>query len=163
MGASRIVGTSTSSERSARLSGFGADLAVDPSQPGWVDQVRNATGGGANVVIDMVGGPGVNDCMHASAVLARIVNVGRLGGLHVNLDLDLHSLKRITYTGTTFRTRSIEEVREIVRAMKADLWPSITAGKLSLPIDRSFPLDAARDAHAHMAANGHFGKIILKP
>ena len=69
--------------------------------------------------------------------------------------------KRIDYIGVTFRTRSVEEVREINRRMRADLWPAVEAGKLALPIDRTFTLDEAPAALAHMKANRHFGKIAL--
>ena len=63
-----------------------------------------------------------------------------------------------TYEG---RTRSVEEVREVVRRMRADLWAAVEAGKLRLPIDRVFPLAEAAEALAHMKANRHFGKIAL--
>jgi NADPH2:quinone reductase len=102
-----------------------------------------------------------NQNMKAAAILGRIINVGRLGGMRGDFDFDLHALKRIDYIGVTFRTRSLEEVREIVRKMRADLWPAIEAGKLHLPIDRTFPLDQAAAAQAHMRANAHFGKIVL--
>ena len=65
------------------------------------------------------------------------------------------------HLGVTFRTRSVEEVREIVRAMRADLWGDVESGKLRLPIDRVFPLEQAAAALAHMKANQHFGKIVL--
>jgi NADPH:quinone reductase-like Zn-dependent oxidoreductase len=70
-------------------------------------------------------------------------------------------MKRIDYIGVTFRTRSVEEVREINRAMRADLWGAVESGALKLPIDRTFPLDQAAAALAHMRANAHFGKIVL--
>jgi NADPH2:quinone reductase len=70
-------------------------------------------------------------------------------------------MKRIDYIGVTFRTRSVEEVREIVQAMRADLWEHVESGKLSLPLDKTFPLDQAAEALAHMRANAHFGKIVL--
>jgi NADPH2:quinone reductase len=76
-------------------------------------------------------------------------------------DFDLHALKRVDYIGVTFRTRTIEEVREINRVMRADLWPAMEAGKLTLPIDKTFPLDQVVDALALMRANKHFGKIVL--
>jgi NADPH2:quinone reductase len=94
-------------------------------------------------------------------VLGRIVNVGRLGGSRGEFDFDLHALRRIRYIGVTFRTRSLEEVREINRRMRADLWAAVEAGKLGLPVDRVFPLDEAAAALAHMKANAHFGKIVL--
>ena len=58
-------------------------------------------------------------------MLGRIVNVGRLGGAKAEFDFDLHALRRIDYIGVTFRTRSIEEVREITRPMRADLWDAV--------------------------------------
>jgi NADPH2:quinone reductase len=99
--------------------------------------------------------------MKATALLGRIVNVGRLAGTKAEFDFDLHALRRIDYIGVTFRTRTLDEVREIGRRMRADLWDAVTAGKLTLPIDRRFPLDQVVDAHAHMRANKHFGKIVL--
>jgi NADPH:quinone reductase len=163
-GASLVIGTSTSVARSARLLEFGADIVFDPSSAKWVDQILEATGGnGVNVIIDMVAGATVNGSMRAAAVLGRMVNVGRLAGATTEFDLDLHALKRLNYIGTTFRTRGIAEVREIVRAMHADLWEAVTTGRIRLPIDRIFALDEAPAAHAHMQQNAHFGKIILKP
>ena len=99
--------------------------------------------------------------MRAIAILGRMVNVGRLAGAKAEFDFDLHALRRINYIGVTFRTRTLEEVREINRRMRADLWEAVTSGKLSLPIDSRFPLDAAVEAQAHMRANKHFGKIVL--
>jgi NADPH2:quinone reductase len=109
----------------------------------------------------MVSAPVANQNLDAAAILGRIVNVGRLGGQKGEFNYDLHALKRIDYIGVTFRTRTIEEVREIVRLMRADLWSALEAGKLTLPIDKTFPLDQAAEALAMMRANRHFGKIVL--
>jgi NADPH2:quinone reductase len=161
-GAGLVIGTSTDDARRARLKEFGADLAVDTREPGWPDAVLKATDGkGVNLVVDMLSGPVVAQTMKATALLGRIVNVGRLAGAKAEFDFDLHALRRIDYVGVTFRTRTLEEVREIGRRMRADLWDAVTAGKLSLPIDRRFPLDQAVEAQAHMRANKHFGKIVL--
>jgi NADPH2:quinone reductase len=161
-GARLVVGTSTNAARRARLSEFGADLAVDTTESNWSEKVLAATGGkGVDLIVDQVSASVANENMKAATVLGRIVNVGRLGGFKGEFDFDLHALKRIDYIGVTFRTRSAEEVREITRAMRADLWPHIESGKLALPIDKTFPLDEAAAALAHMRANAHFGKIVL--
>jgi NADPH2:quinone reductase len=76
-------------------------------------------------------------------------------------NFDPHALKRIDYIGVTFRTRTPEEVREVVRLMRADLWPAVEAGKLALPIYKTFPLGEVTEALALMRANKHFGKIVL--
>jgi NADPH:quinone reductase len=162
MGAKPVIGTSTNDARRARLKEFGADLALDTRDPGWPDAVLKATNGkGVDLVVDMLSGPVVAQTMKAMALLGRIVNVGRLAGTKAEFDFDLHALRRIDYIGVTFRTRTVDEVREIGRRMRADLWDAVTAGKLTLPIDRRFPLDQAVEAHAHMRANKHFGKILL--
>ena len=137
-------------------------MPIDTSKPDWPEDVKKATGGkGVNLIVDMVSAPVANGNLEACALLGRIVNVGRLGGNKGEFDFDLHALKRIDYIGVTFRTRSVEEVREITRKMRADLWPAVEAGTLHLPIDRTFPLDEAAAAQAHMRANAHFGKIVL--
>jgi len=162
MGASLVIGTSTNKMRLEKLKGWGADVAVDTTDPAWADAVIAATGGnGVHLIIDQVSASVANANMKAARVLGRIVNVGRLGGAKGEFDYDLHALKRIDYIGVTFRTRSIEEVREINRRMRADLWSAVEAGKLRLPIDRTFPLAEAAAALAHMRANAHFGKVVL--
>ena len=161
-GARLVVGSSTNAERRARLREFGADLAIDTKAAGWVDEVLQATDGkGVDLIVDQVSASVANDNMKAAAMRGRIVNVGRLGGFKGEFDFDLHALRRIDYIGVTFRTRTVEEVREINRRMRQDLWPAVEAGTLALPIDRSFTLDEASAALAHMKANRHFGKIVL--
>jgi NADPH:quinone reductase len=163
MGAGLVIGTSTNAARRARLKEFGADLALDSRDPDWPEAAQEATEGkGVDLIIDQISASVANQNMKAAAILGRIVNVGRLGGTKGDFDFDLHALKRIDYIGVTFRTRSLEEVRAIVRRMRDDLWPAVESGKLHLPIDRSFPLDEAAAALAHMRANAHFGKIVLE-
>lgn len=164
VGASLVVATSTNYQRRNALTEFGASLVIDPSEEDWPQQVLDATDGkGVNVVIDMVSGKTVNQNMRASGVLGRIVNVGRLGGASTNFDCDLHAQKRLAYIGVTFRTRTLHEVREIDRRMQTDLWPAIVSGDIGLPVDSEFSLEDGPTAHAYMAANRHFGKIVLKP
>jgi NADPH2:quinone reductase len=161
-GARLVIGTSTNAGRRARLKEFGADLAVDTGEANWSEKVQAATDKkGVDLIIDQVSASVANENMKAASILGRIVNVGRLGGTKGEFDFDLHALKRIDYIGVTFRTRSVEEVREIARAMRADLWGHVESGKLALPIDKTFPLDQAAAALAHMRANQHFGKIVL--
>ena len=162
MGASLVIGSSTYPGRRARLAEFGADLAIDTGDAGWPDQVLTATGGrGVDVIVDQISASVANGNLKCCAILGRIVNVGRLGGTRGEFNFDLHAARRIQYIGVTFRTRSVEEVREINRRMIADLWPAVEAGKLALPIDKVFPLAEAPAALAHMQANQHFGKIVL--
>lgn len=162
-GASIVLGTSSNDERRLRLKEFGCDLAIDPRVGTWPDEVRAATGNkGVDLIVDQVSAGMANANMQAAAVRARIINVGRLGGMEGTFDYDLHALKRINYIGVTFRTRSVDEYRAIVRAATEDLWADVEAGVLVMPIDRVFALDDVAAAFDHMRANAHLGKIVLK-
>ena len=161
-GARLVFGSSTNAARRARLKEFGCDIAIDTNQPEWSEDILNATGGkGVDLIIDMVSASVANQNMKAAAVLARIVNVGRLGGALGEFDYDLHARKRISYIGVTHRTRSLEELRREAEVMQEDLWDAVTAGKLTIPIDRTFTLDEAEAAQARMRTNAHFGKIVI--
>lgn len=162
-GAKLVIGSSRNAAWRDRLREFGCDLAIDTSQDGWADEVNRATGGkGVDVVVDQVSGKLVSPTLGCMAVLGRMVNVGRLGGNSAEFDFGTHALKRISYIGVTFRTRSLEEVREITHRVRTDLWHAVLSGKLFLPVDKVFALDEAEAAQAYMRANRHFGKILLK-
>jgi NADPH2:quinone reductase len=162
MGAKLVIGSSTDAMRRGRLQGFGADLAVDSSDPGWVDQVLAATNGeGVDLIVDQVSGKVASQNLAATRVKGCIVNVGRLGGTHADFNFDLHAARRIHYIGVTFRTRTIEEIREIFAEVKKDIWPAVEQRKLQLPIDKAFAFDDIADAFAHMEANRHLGKIVV--
>jgi NADPH2:quinone reductase len=164
MGAKLVVGTSTNEERRAKLKEYGADLAVDTRDPKWPEQVLAATDGkGVHLTVDMLSGPTVSQTMQATALLGRIVNIGRLAGMKAEFDFDLHARKRIDYIGVTFRTRTVEEVRDILIKMRADLLDDVKAGRIRVPIDKTYPLSEARAGHEHMRANKQFGKILLIP
>jgi NADPH:quinone reductase len=161
-GASLVIGSSTDAMRRSRLTEFGADLAVDSSDQGWVDQVLKATNGqGVDLIVDQISGPVANQNLAATKVKGRIVNVGRLGGTRAEFNFDLHAARRITYVGVTFRTRTIEEIREIFDEVKKDIWSAVESRKLQLPIDRVFAFDDIGKAFEHMEANKHLGKIVV--
>ena len=163
MGAKLVMGSSRNSSHRERFKDFSCDLPLNTDLPGWPEEVQKATGGkGVDLIVDQVSGKTVNQSIQAAAILGRIVNVGRLGGNAAEIDFGEHARKRISYIGVTFRTRSLEEVRGITRRMQADLWGAVESGKLSLPVDKVFPLAEAEAAQAHMRANAHFGKILLK-
>ena len=162
MGAGLVIGSSTNADRRARLAEFGAGLAIDTGDASWPETVLAATDGrGVDLVVDQISAPVSRGNLTCTRVLGRIVNVGRLGGSTGAFDFDLHAARRIEYVGVTFRTRSLEEVREINRLMRQDLWGDVEAGTLASPIDRVFPLEQANEAQAHMRGNAHFGKIVL--
>jgi len=162
LGAGLVIGTSTKADRRAKLGEFGADVSINSNDADWADQVLKQTDGrGVDLLIDFLAGPLINDSMRAVKVGGRIVNVGRMAGESGHFDFDLHSMRRIQYLGTTFRTRTADEVHEIQRQVQADLWPALEAGRLGVPIDAMLPIERVNEAFDLMKANGHFGKIVL--
>jgi NADPH2:quinone reductase len=161
-GAKIVIGSSTDATRRGRLKEFGADLAVDSSDPGWVKQVLDATGGeGVDLIVDQVSGKLASQNLAATRIKGRIVNVGRLGGTHGDFNFDLHAARRINYIGVTFRTRSIEEIRAIFDEVRRDIWPAVESRKLQLPIDKVFAFADIGKAFERMEANQHLGKIVV--
>jgi len=161
-GARLVIGSSTDAMRRGRLREFGADLAVNSADPGWVEQVLTATGGdGVDLIVDQISGKLASESLAATRIKGRIVNVGRLGGSHADFNFDLHAARRISYIGVTFRTRTPEEIRAIFDEVRADIWPAVEQRKLQLPIDRVFAFDDIGMAFEHMEANRHLGKIVV--
>ena len=162
LGAGTVIGTSTKADRRAQLGDFGADIALDTGESSWRDHVLKHTGGrGVDLVVDFLAGPFINDSMRATALGGRIVNVGRMAGESGDFDFNLHSLRRIQYLGTTFRTRTADEVAAISEGVKTDLWAALRDGKIRLPIDVRLPLERVAEACELMRRNEHFGKIVL--
>ena len=162
LGASLVIGTSTNAERRGRLSEVGADMALDSTNEGWVDQVLEATDGkGIDLTIDQVSGDTANQNMSATKVHGRIINIGRLGGEVAAFDFNRHAERRLTYIGTTGRTRSLAEHIEVVRLAREGLWDALANGAFRMPIDSIYSLSEASDALDRMAANAHFGRIML--
>jgi NADPH:quinone reductase-like Zn-dependent oxidoreductase len=118
-GAGLVIGSSTDATRRGRLKEFGADLAVDSSDPGWVDQVLRATSGeGVDLIVDQISGKVASQNLKATRVKGRIVNVGRLGGTHADFNFDLHAARRINYIGVTFRSRTRRSTRFSTRCAR---------------------------------------------
>jgi NADPH2:quinone reductase len=162
-GAKLVIGSSTDQMRRGRLKDFGADLAVNSKDPAWVEQVLKATDGeGVDLIVDQISGPVANQNLKATKIKGRIVNVGRLGGTHGDFNFDLHAARRINYIGVTFRTRTIEEVRDIFNEVRKDIWGAVENRKLQLPIDNVYPFAEIGKAFEHMEANKHLGKIVVR-
>tara|TARA_E500000331_G_scaffold248418_1_gene238872 strand:- start:1286 stop:2257 length:972 start_codon:yes stop_codon:yes gene_type:complete len=163
LGAQIVIGTSTKPEKFNKLKSLGANIVVNSKDNDWVDQVLAATNNdGVDLIIDQLSGYTVNQNMQATKIKGKIVNVGRLAGGTTDFNCDLHALRRINYQGVTFRTRSVEEIRNVYLDMWKDLGDLVTTGKLSLPIEKVFDFNDVAQALSSMRDNEHFGKLILK-
>ena len=163
LGAKIVIGTSTKPDKSEKLKSFGADLVLNSKDSDWVDQVLSATDNqGVDLIIDQLSGYTVNQNMMATKVKGKIVNVGRLAGGITEFNCDLHALRRINYEGVTFRTRSIQEIRDVYSNMWNDFEKLVVSAELSLPIEKVFEFNDVVKALDYMRDNQHFGKLVLK-
>jgi NADPH2:quinone reductase len=161
-GAAMVIGTSTSSAKIERIKVLGMDHGIDVTREDFATRVLELTGDhGADVIIDHVGAGALAGNMRCAAIRGRIINIGRMGGLKGEIDLDLLSLKRLHLIGVTFRTRSVEEISTLIKRLRDDIWADVLAGRVHQVLDRSFPLDEAAAALSYMKTNAHFGKIVL--
>ena len=159
----KVVATAGNDEKCAAVRKLGADMAINYLSEDYVEQVRSATQGrGADVILDMVGGDYVDRNFAAAAEDGRIVQIALLNGAVAEVDFRRLMVKRLTHTGSTLRPRSVEFKAALRADVEAEVWPMIAAGRFKPVIDRVFALEDAAEAHRHMEAGGHIGKIILK-
>ena len=158
-----VIATAGSAEKCNAILGIGADMAIDYQQEDFVEGVKSATEGrGADVILDMVGGDYIARNIKAAAPDGRIVQIAFLKGSKVEINLMPVMLKRLTFTGSTLRTRSPEFKRRIAEILEAKIWPLIEKGKIRPVMFKTFALDQAGDAHRLMETNTHIGKIVLR-
>lgn len=163
IGAGRIYGTSSSTDKLARLAPLGLDRGIDTTCEDFAQVVKAETQeAGVDLIIDNVGRGTLAGHLACAALRARIVTVGRMGGSKDELDLDQLARKRIHLIGVTFRTRSIAEKQEVNRAFVRDLGAALERRQLDPLIHQVYPLDQASQAQETMRANKHLGKLVLE-
>ena len=155
----KVVATDSPAERCAFCRDLGADRVIDYRQEDFVGIVRAM--GGANVILDIVGGPNIEKNIRAASHDARIVQLAFALGSKVEINLMPIMLKRLVYTGSTLRTRPPEFKARIARELREQVWPKIEAGTIRTVTSRTFPLAEAAQAHATMESAQHAGKILL--
>ena len=158
---SRVMATAGSAEKCQACLDLGAERAVNYREEDFVAAAKEFGKGGVNVILDMVGGDYIEKNIKACAPDARIVNIAFLRGPKVEVNFMPLMLKRLTLTGSTLRSQSIERKGEIARELKKVVWPLIEAGRVKPVIHKVFRLNEAAQAHELMESNAHIGKIML--
>ena len=156
----RVIATARGAAKAARALELGADIAIDATAEDFGTRVKAE--GGADVVLDMVGGDYFARELDALKTGGRIVFIASLGGGEVALPIFRLMQKRAVVTGSTLRPRSADEKARLAAAIEARVWPWIASGLFRPVVDRTFPLDRACDAHAALEAGDHVGKIVLE-
>jgi putative PIG3 family NAD(P)H quinone oxidoreductase len=155
----RVLATARGAAKAAKARELGADLAIDAADGDWATAVRAA--GSVDVVLDMVGADYFERNLDVLAPDGRLVIIATLTGHEVKLDLRRLMLKRLTVSASTLRARDAAEKARLARAIEKHVWPWVAAGKVGVPVDRTFPLERAGEAHAWLESGSQFGKVVL--
>ena len=157
----RVFTTDSPAARCQVCRELGADRVIDYNEEDFVEVLRAA--GGADMILDIVGGPYVERNIKAAAPGARIVQLAFALGSKMELNLMPVMLKRITYTGSTLRTRPPAFKARTVAELREQAWPKIGQGAIRVVTSEVFPMEQAGEAHRLMESAGHTGKILLTP
>lgn len=157
----RVFTTAGSAEKCSACESLGAECAINYRDEDFETAVKDLTGEGVDVVLDMVGGDYVQRNLNVLRPEGRLVQIAFLGGVKSQLNLMPLMLKRLTITGSTLRPQSIESKARIAVALEREVWPLLAAGAIKPVIDSTFPLVEAAKAHARMESGAHIGKIVL--
>jgi putative PIG3 family NAD(P)H quinone oxidoreductase len=155
----KVIATSRGAAKAAEALKLGADVSIDVTSQDFADVAKAE--GGVDVVLDMVGGDYFAKGLDALKTGGRIVFIAAQGGGDVTLSIGRLMQKRAVVTGSTLRPRAADEKARLAAAVEATVWPWIAAGKLVPQIDRTFPLEEAAQAHAHLEGGSHVGKVML--
>jgi putative PIG3 family NAD(P)H quinone oxidoreductase len=155
-----VVATDSPSERCEFCRELGADRVVDYNEEDFVEVVR-ADYGGADVILDIVGGPYVARNIKAAKPDGRIVQLAFAMGAEVTVNLMPVMLKRLTYTGSTLRSRPDTFKSQVARKLEEQVWPLFAKGAFKTVVDHVLPLAEAAEAHRLMESASHKGKILL--
>ena len=155
----KVIATDSPEERCGICRDLGADRVIDYRQEDFVEIVRKE--GGANVILDIVGGPNIERNFKAANHDGRIIQLAFALGSKVDINLMPVMLKRLTYTGSTLRTRPPAFKARIAQELEAKVWPLLESGRIRVVTRQTFPLAEAGTAHALMESSRHIGKIVL--
>lgn len=156
----RVFATAGSDEKCAVCAELGADLAINYRTEDFSEILRAA--GGADVILDMVGGPYLPRNLRALADDGRLIQIAFLQGAKVEANFAELMTRRLTFTGSTLRPQSDHAKSRIAAEVERHVWPMIARGALRVVIDSEFPLHEAAAAHWRIESAGHIGKIVLK-
>lgn len=155
----RVFATAGSPEKARFCESLGAERGIDYRAEDFVTVLRDA--GGADLILDMVGGPYIPRDLKALDDDGRLVFIAFLGGPKVEVNFAEIMMRRLTVTGSTLRPQSIAAKADIADALRAIVWPLLGAGRIGPVLDRVFALEDAAEAHRALEAD-HIGKIVLR-
>jgi len=155
----RVIATSRGGDKTAAALRLGADISLDARTDDLAGAIKEA--GGVDVVLDMVGADYAELNLQALKPMGRWVVIATLSGAKAEIDLSRLMMKRIVLTGSTLRARPADEKARLAAAVEATAWPWVVSGQLRPPVEATFPLAEASQAHLRLEGGDHVGKIVL--
>ncbi|MHA7877006.1 NAD(P)H-quinone oxidoreductase [Roseivivax sp.] len=156
----RVFATAGSAEKCAACEKLGAERAINYREEDFVEILRAE--GGADLILDMVGGDYIPRNIKALADDGRLVQIAFLSSPKVEMNFAPLMVRRLTFTGSTLRPQSVAAKARIAEELQTHVWPLLDAGTVGPIMDSEFPLEEARAAHERMEGSTHIGKIVLK-
>ncbi|WP_420862319.1 NAD(P)H-quinone oxidoreductase [Algirhabdus cladophorae] len=156
----RVFATAGSDEKCAACSDLGAEVALNYRDADFVGVMREH--GGADMILDMVGGSYMQRNLKALADDGRLVQIAFLQGPKAELNMVQMMTRRLTLTGSTLRPQSVLAKARIADQLRTHVWPALASGAVAPVMDSEFDLADAAAAHARMEGSTHIGKIVLK-
>ena len=158
-----VYTTVGSKEKAEFCRKMGADAAINYREQDFVAEVSQLTNKkGVDLILDMVGGPYIEKNFKSLALEGRLVQIAFLQESKVALDFLPIMIKRLTFTGSTLRPRTVAQKAAIARDLLKQVWPLLESGKVKPVIHATFPLKDAKLAHQLMESSKHIGKIMLE-
>lgn len=155
----KVIATARGADKAKAALALGADVAVDTTAEEFAAVAKAQ--GGVDVVLDMVGGDYFPRNLDALNTGGRIVYIAAQAGGEISVPVFRIMQKRAVITGSTLRPRHADEKARLAAEVERVVWPWIAAGKVKPQVDRTFPLEEAAAAHAHLEGGAHVGKVIL--
>lgn len=155
-----VFATAGNDDKLAFCKTLGADGIWNRQQGSFADAVRNW--GGADMVLDPVGGDYIAEDQKALNPEGRIVLIGLMGGMGASLDTGLMLMKRQRIIGSTLRAQPVAVKGEVMDALYETVWPKLSSGEIRPIIDRFWPIHEADEAMAYLESNASIGKVLLK-
>jgi len=155
----RVFVTAGSDDKCQACTDLGAERAINYRDEDFVDAMRAV--GGANVILDMVGGPYIPRNLKALADDGRLVQIAFLQGPKTEVNFVQLMTRRLTFTGSTLRPQSDLAKAKIAQQLRDVVWPLLSQGKIAPVMDSTFNMTEAAAAHSRMESSAHIGKIVL--
>lgn len=158
-----VIGTAGSPAKCEVALAAGCDIAIDYSQPDWVRQVIDASGGRkARVVYDSVGKHTFMGSLDCAAPFGLVALYGAASGPAPAIEPELLNKK-----GCLFLTRPSvfphNADAQTFRANAADVFQAIGQGAIRAAVGARYPLGQVAEAHRAAEARATTGAIVLLP